>query len=66
MVDKIREGKATKQDLINLIGKEKLEAIFDPYTVDLIMNNLISKNQIYVNDDKGVGIEALEGLLNKR
>lgn len=66
MVDKIREGKATKQDLINLIGKEKLEAIFDPYTVDLIMNNLISKNQIYVNDDKGVGIEALEGLLNKK
>ena len=66
MVDKIRQGKATKSDLVNLLGKEKLEAIFDDYTINLICKSLIYRRQVYYNDDGKVGIDDLEGLLNKK
>lgn len=48
MIEKIRKGFATNEDLVNLLGKERLEKIFEDNAIDKIINNLIKFNQSHV------------------
>lgn len=66
MVQKIKEGICSKEDLKPLLGGEKLNEIFDLRTQEALIDNIIDNGKIHnkLKDENGINI--LEGLLNNQ
>lgn len=62
MLEKIRRGSALKEDLINLLGKERLQKVFEDNMMDRIVDNLIMFGKSHVTHDE----MTKEGIIEKK
>lgn len=63
-VERIKEGKETKDTLRKLLGGERLDDIFDEGTQKALLDNIIDSGKIHNMMPDGTGLDVLEGLVN--
>ena len=60
MLEKIKRGSASKEDLINLLGKERLQRVFEDNVIDRIVDNLVMFEKSHVTHDAMTGEGIVE------
>ncbi len=66
VIKNIKNGTMTKIKLKEVLGGKKLDNIFDTYTIDALLDNLINSGQIHSMLVQENGLNILEGLLNNQ
>lgn len=66
VAERVKNGTASKEELKELIGGERLDDIFDSITQEAIFNNIINNGKLHNMTSSGNGLDILEGLLNNQ
>lgn len=66
VAERVKNGTASKEELKELLGGERLDDIFDSITQEAIFNNIINNGKLHNMTSSGNGLDILEGLLNNQ